>query len=141
MSNRTKYSYHISITCYLSYKGFHFFVPIGHHIHIRKTIESMEITRSYTPVLGSLQPLLIDDGKIHLLIKHYEDGALTPLIKSKDIGETVEISDHVGVFDPSILESKSQLILLAAGTGFTPMAKLIQKFLAIKKAEEGVVRK
>ena len=40
------------------------------------------------------------------------------------------ICDHIGTFNENTaLEGVSQLILLAAGTGFTPMARLIQRFV------------
>lgn len=41
------------------------------------------------------------------------------------LGESLKISDPEGKFDVSRLSSIQQLILLAAGTGFTPMAKVI----------------
>lgn len=61
-------------------------MPIGHHVHIRGQVESMEVVRSYTPVLNSLEPMIIDDGTLNLLIKTYNDGALTPVIKNTEIG-------------------------------------------------------
>ena len=111
----------------------------------------MEVVRSYTPVLNSLEPMIIDDGTLNLLIKTYNDGALTPVIKNTEIGNkhskkwkntllnffkfsgsTLSISDHTGSFDSAnILPNLCQLHLLAAGTGFTPMAKLIQSCLVM----------
>lgn len=37
----------------------------------------------------------------------------------------------VGKFDSRVLDSVHQLIMLAAGTGFTPMPKVLQKFLLL----------
>jgi NAD(P)H-flavin reductase len=125
-------------------------------VQIKVAVEDVDIIRCYTPVLESLEPFLIDDGSLHLLVKTYEKGMLTPEIKRMRIsgsnqvqsaiisilhvsqctyaGETLLVSDHLGSFFPTInLDSVSQLILLAAGTGFSPMAKLIQTFLALPR--------
>eukprot|EP00094_Tigriopus_californicus_P007906 TCALIF_07610-PA protein Name:"Similar to cyb5r4 Cytochrome b5 reductase 4 (Danio rerio)" AED:0.08 eAED:0.08 QI:276/0.71/0.75/1/0.71/0.75/8/43/588 len=113
----------------------HFFVPVGHHIHTKCLVEGMEIVRSYTPILANLDPFLIDDGKLHFLIKTYSHGALTPMLKALEKGQTIPISDHTGSFDiHTAFQDVRQLILVAAGTGFTPMAKLLQQFL-VKKHE------
>lgn len=72
----------------------HFFVPVGHHIHTKCLVEGMEIVRSYTPILANLDPFLIDDGKLHLLIKTYSDGALTPKLKALEKGELIRFVLH-----------------------------------------------
>ena len=47
----------------------------------------MEIVRSYTVVLSSLDPNEEDSGRnIHLIIKTYDNGAITPKIKALKIG-------------------------------------------------------
>ena len=115
---------------------FHFYVPVGHHVMLQGDVEGMEIARSYTPVLNNLNPLAIDRGDLHLIIKTYENGALTPYIKALEIGQEILVSDHSGDFDcHSDWRSVKQLVMLVAGTGFTPMAKLIQHFLNSKGPE------
>ena len=47
------------------------------------------------------------------------------------MGFTVRISDHMGKFNPKELSDVNHLILLAAGTGFTPMAKLTTSYLRL----------
>ena len=47
------------------------------------------------------------------------------------VGFTIRISDHMGKFNPLAFKDVNHLILLAAGTGFTPMAKLTTSFLRL----------
>ncbi|XP_013414778.1 cytochrome b5 reductase 4 [Lingula anatina] len=110
-------------------------VPIGHHVHIKANIEGMSIVRSYTPVTASLQykvpPQLedIQDEIIYLMIKIYPGGALTPAIDRLVEGSKVLVSNYEGNYQESHMRDCSHLILLAAGTGFTPMVKIIYKNL------------
>ncbi len=50
---------------------------------------------------------------------------MNPLI----LGDSLEVSNHDGNFTTSQLESSSHVIMFAAGTGFTPMAGLINAAL------------
>lgn len=69
-------------------QGFHFFVPVGHHVNLKGEIEDIELIRSYTPVWNGLEPDLADDGRLHFLIKTYPDGAFTPLLQKMEIGKS-----------------------------------------------------
>ncbi|XP_067675177.1 cytochrome b5 reductase 4-like [Haliotis asinina] len=105
-------------------------VPLGYHVHIKHNVSGMELARSYTVVLPSLrsseQDILVDQGRVfYLMIKIYPDGALTPWIGGLSVGSTLEVSDIDGSFQSSQLEKSTQLILMAAGTGFTPMVRLL----------------
>ncbi len=60
-------------------------MPTGHHVRIQADVEGMDIVRSYTPVMNTLASTE-HDGKLHLLIKIYQDGALTSQIKKVDLG-------------------------------------------------------
>jgi len=105
-------------------------VPPGFHIRIKKDIEDMEICRSYTVVppslLASKQDTRVYFGNFfYLMIKIYPSGALTPKIGQLKEGDSLEISNPEGTFDRQKLQDATQVIMLAAGTGFTPMAALI----------------
>lgn len=125
----------------LDNQGFHFFVPTGHHVRIQADVEGMDIVRSYTPVFKSFaaaQDDVDDEGGIHLLYKTYPDGAMTSgHLRHVQVGFTVRISDHMGKFNPLALSDVNHLILIAAGTGFTPMAKLTTTYLSTSKPSSG----
>ena len=52
------------------------------------------------------------------------------------IGNSISISDYEGTFDETRLTKYSHLIMLAAGTGFTPMVRLLQYCLVEQKESE-----
>lgn len=77
-------------------------VPIGQHVYLKLTIAGTEIVKPYTPVSHSLlfksmEPVLPNDKYIYFLIKIYPAGLFTPEL------------DHLQI----------------AGTGFTPMVKIL----------------
>nr|KAF6504536.1 cytochrome b5 reductase 4 [Rousettus aegyptiacus] len=87
----------------------HLQVPIGQHVYLKLTITGTEIVKPYTPVSDSLlsefkEPVLPNNKYIYFLIKIYPAGLFTPEL------------DHLQIED---------LFLLAAGTGFTPMIKIL----------------
>ncbi|XP_076076917.1 cytochrome b5 reductase 4-like isoform X2 [Mytilus galloprovincialis] len=109
-------------------------VPLGHHVHVQHNISGMTIARSYTAVIKSLLPDKQDDrlgSVIYLMIKIYKDGALTPWIGSLSPGDTIDISYPEGTFKEERLKDVTDLVLYAAGTGFTPMIKLIYHCLHV----------
>ncbi|XP_067882975.1 cytochrome b5 reductase 4 [Heterodontus francisci] len=115
--------------------GCHLTIPVGQHIYLKSSVQDVEVVRPYTPVLPSLYPEPKDDGhtctNMYLMIKIYPDGLLTPLIDKLQIGDYVSVSSPEGNFKCSQLEGITELILLAAGTGFTPMIKIINFTLKI----------
>lgn len=108
--------------------------PIGYHTIIRSDISGIEVQRSYTVALHTLDQTLeersVDSGRIlYFMIKHYDDGALTPFIKNLQLKSTIEMSDCLGTFKSSVLKGKTKLHMIAAGTGLTPMIRLINSCL------------
>lgn len=109
-------------------------VPLGHHVHVRHNISGMEITRSYTAVIKSLFPDNQDERLghvIYLMIKFYNDGALTPWIGTLAPGDGIDISYPEGVFKEESLTDVTDLVMFAAGTGFTPMVRIIYHCLHV----------
>lgn len=105
-------------------------VPVGYHVHIRHSVEGVEVVRSYTVVLPSLSSNTTDsrlrEGRvIHLMIKIYNDGALTPWLGSLKPRDKISVSSCEGNFSISRLQECSSLVMFAAGTGFTPMVRLM----------------
>ncbi|XP_067841044.1 cytochrome b5 reductase 4 isoform X2 [Heptranchias perlo] len=128
-------TYDTRLLCFQLPPGCHMTIPVGQHIYLKSSIQDVEVVRPYTPVLPSLYPEPKDDShactNIYLMMKIYPDGLLTPLIDKLQIGDCVSVSSPEGNFKRSQLEEITELILLAAGTGFTPMIKLISFTLKI----------
>ncbi|XP_060076231.1 cytochrome b5 reductase 4-like, partial [Ylistrum balloti] len=110
-------------------------VPVGYHVHIRHQVEDVMVVRSYTLVQPALDSKITDhrlsQGKVfYLMIKIYKDGVFTPWIDSLKPGDTIEVSQYDGDFRESRLAGQGDLVMYAAGTGFTPMVSLINHCLS-----------
>ncbi|XP_054578183.1 cytochrome b5 reductase 4 isoform X5 [Eptesicus fuscus] len=108
----------------------HLQVPIGQHVYLKLTITGTEIVKPYTPVSDSLlsefkEPVIPNNKYIYFLIKIYPAGLFTPELDHLQIGDFVSISNPEGNFKISQLQELEDLFLLAAGTGFTPMVKIL----------------
>ncbi|KAJ8411432.1 hypothetical protein AAFF_G00162400 [Aldrovandia affinis] len=124
--------------------GTHMQVPVGRHVYLRAPIQGSDVVKPYTPVDRTLIPDPQDCTEsehtdIFLMIKIYPDGALTPHLNTLNIGDCVSLSGPEGTFTLRPLRDVTHLYLLAAGTGFTPMARLIRLALldlgALRKAK------
>ncbi|CAF0908594.1 unnamed protein product [Adineta steineri] len=111
--------------------------PIGYHIRLRQSKDGILIVKPYTVVdkLNSEQNLS-SDQTIELLIKHYTDRTMTPMLQKLNIGDTIEMSSFEGTFDYTKINTCKTLILVAAGTGLTPMFRIIN--YVIKQTENQV---
>ncbi|XP_074253829.1 cytochrome b5 reductase 4 isoform X2 [Saimiri boliviensis] len=108
----------------------HLQVPIGQHVYLKLPITGTEIVKPYTPVSGSLfsefkEPVLPNNKYIYFLIKIYPTGLFTPELDRLQIGDFVSVSSPEGTFKISEFQELEDLFLLAAGTGFTPMVKIL----------------
>ncbi|KAM4735856.1 cytochrome b5 reductase 4 isoform 2-T2 [Anableps anableps] len=111
-------------------------VPVGKHIYLKALIEGTEIVRPYTPVdqnLVASSPPSSHESDLYLMIKVYPDGVFTPYLNSLQIGENISIGGPEGTFSLRPLRDATHLYLLAAGTGFTPMVRLIS--LALQEVD------
>ncbi|XP_076653578.1 cytochrome b5 reductase 4 isoform X2 [Halictus rubicundus] len=109
-------------------------VPIGRHLQARMNVMGVEITRSYTPVPPCLHP---DDMApnyksdcVCLMIKKYQNGALSPSITGLQAGQTLVLSNALGAFVVESFDRYSVIHMLAGGTGLTAMLGIIQRALA-----------
>ncbi|XP_075410933.1 cytochrome b5 reductase 4 isoform X2 [Tenrec ecaudatus] len=108
----------------------HLQVPTGQHVYLKLTITGTEIVKPYTPVSESLlseaqEPVLSNNKCIYFLIKIYPAGLFTPQLDHLQIGDNISVSNPEGSFQKSQMEELEDLFLLAAGTGFTPMVKIL----------------
>ncbi|XP_007249641.2 cytochrome b5 reductase 4 isoform X1 [Astyanax mexicanus] len=114
--------------CFQLPPGTHMHIPMGRHVYLKASIQGSDIVKPYTPVDEVLRPLKNSNTtstNIYFMIKVYPDGVFTPYLDNLDIGASVSISSPDGSFTVRSLRDVTHLYLLAAGTGFTPMARLL----------------
>uniref|UniRef100_A0A8C6S9L7 Cytochrome b5 reductase 4 n=1 Tax=Neogobius melanostomus TaxID=47308 RepID=A0A8C6S9L7_9GOBI len=106
-------------------------VPVGKHVYLKTNIQDAEVVRPYTPVDRTLwtPPDSAQDPDLYLMVKVYPDGLFTPHLHSIHPGGSVSVSGPEGSFSLRPLRDVTHLFLVAAGTGFTPMARLIDTAL------------
>ncbi|XP_059470303.1 cytochrome b5 reductase 4 isoform X2 [Neocloeon triangulifer] len=108
-----------------------FTVPVGHHFRVQTNIQGVIVARSYTPIVPSLKSSMYDCDSIYLMVKSYPDGALSSVLCKLEVEQKcMEVSRPVGNFDVRCLNETSRLFLVAAGTGITPMIRVIVHILA-----------
>ncbi|KAK4446743.1 YWTD domain-containing protein [Podospora aff. communis PSN243] len=95
-------------------------LPTGQHVALRATIDGKSISRSYTPVSNNS-----DLGRIELLIKVYDQGAMTQYLASMSVGQTIDIRGPKGAMQYS-RKYATKIGMIAGGTGITPMYQLIR---------------
>ncbi|KAI5712245.1 hypothetical protein M8J75_006922 [Diaphorina citri] len=102
-----------------------FYVPVGHHVFIKFIVNDVDISKPYTPVEPLQAAPLSYSNTLTFLIKSYEDGLLSPLLCGLREGQELEVSSPEGKFDVGLIGKRNKLVLLAAGTGLTPMIPVI----------------
>ncbi|XP_030638341.1 cytochrome b5 reductase 4 [Chanos chanos] len=118
-------------------------VPVGRHVYLKASIEGNDVVKPYTPVQETLMPSTHSTEEmgsdIFLMIKVYPNGTFTQYLNSLHIGDSLSISGPEGPFSLRLLRDVTHLYLLAAGTGFTPMARLLhlalQDLASIRKTK------
>uniref|UniRef100_A0A1I8ISH9 Cytochrome b5 heme-binding domain-containing protein n=1 Tax=Macrostomum lignano TaxID=282301 RepID=A0A1I8ISH9_9PLAT len=118
--------------------------PIGWHVYCETTpVEGegdgeMAVRRAYTPVamgndeaVDGLQEVWQPKAtaELALVIKFYEGGAFTDWLRRRLPGDTIQVSLPDGKFSFDSVMHYDCLVLIAAGTGVTPMVNLTLAFL------------
>ncbi|XP_011501979.1 PREDICTED: NADH-cytochrome b5 reductase 3 isoform X2 [Ceratosolen solmsi marchali] len=127
-------------------------LPIGQHVHLTANVNGEVVIRAYTPVTSD-----DDHGHVDLIIKVYfknvhpkfpEGGKMSQHLESLQIGDTVDFRGPTGRLvyngrgqffikllrkEPPVNYSVNKLVMIAGGTGITPMLQLIR---AITKDSE-----
>lgn len=94
------------------------------------------MVKPYTVVSESLfQESSKYENQICLMIKHYNDGEFTSKLKKLPIGSKIEISNYRGLFNKDILSNCCNLHLICAGSGLTPMIRILIKALTMENIE------
>lgn len=128
--SKTEVTHDTKLFCFMLPKSTHLQVPIGQHVYLKQIIAGTEVVKPYTPLLPFLpldfkEPFCQDGVHIYLMIKIYSCGLFTQALDHLQIGDDISVSNPEGNFKKSQVEAVEDLFLLAAGTGFTPMVKLL----------------
>uniref|UniRef100_A0A8C5U3V6 Cytochrome b5 reductase 4 n=1 Tax=Malurus cyaneus samueli TaxID=2593467 RepID=A0A8C5U3V6_9PASS len=128
--SKTEVTHDTKLFCLMLPKGTHLHVPIGQHVYLKQIIAGTEVVKPYTPVLPFLplnfqEPSHHDGVHIYLMIKIYSHGLFTQALDHLQIGDYISVSNPEGNFKKSQVQTSEDLLLLAGGTGFTPMVKLL----------------
>ncbi|KAJ8950590.1 hypothetical protein NQ314_007815, partial [Rhamnusium bicolor] len=90
---------------------------------------SQEMSRSYTPVPQSLfTGLALNEpctDSLCLMIKRYENGNVSKFLTDREKSDVIHVTKPIGDFELIRIEKKESFVLLAAGTGITPMMTLL----------------
>ncbi|XP_001601440.1 NADH-cytochrome b5 reductase 2 isoform X1 [Nasonia vitripennis] len=120
-------------------------LPIGQHVHLTAKVNEEVIIRAYTPVSSD-----DDKGHVDLVVKVYfknvhpkfpEGGKMSQHLESLKVGETVDFRGPSGRLmykgrgsfsikilrkEPPVEYNVSKVVMIAGGTGITPMLQLIR---------------
>nr|CAI5823764.1 unnamed protein product [Callosobruchus analis] len=113
-----------------STEGKRIVTPIGKHVRLFASVDGVECSRSYTPVpqtvfTSCLSTNVASTDIICFAIKCYPTGNMSDHLTDRDKGDIVYITRPFGDFELSRLERRDGFVMLAAGTGITPMLGLI----------------
>ncbi|XP_054269559.1 cytochrome b5 reductase 4-like [Macrosteles quadrilineatus] len=102
-------------------------IPVGHHVTVKAVVNEGEeaVLRPYTPVTSLAGINIPPVNTVRLLVKRYSEGRLSAWLTSRPLGARVSLSIPQGSFSLTPLRGKTDLVLVAAGTGITPMVSLI----------------
>ncbi|XP_031431614.1 cytochrome b5 reductase 4 [Clupea harengus] len=128
--SKTDVTHDTKLICLQLPPGTHMHVPVGRHVYLRASVQDSEVVKPYTPVEHTLlpeSPPTEEDeaSRLFIMLKVYPNGVLSPHIDRLNIGDSLSVSSPEGPFSLRLLRDITHLYLLAAGTGFTPMARLI----------------
>ncbi|XP_053557171.1 cytochrome b5 reductase 4-like [Bombina bombina] len=132
--SKTDINHNTKLFCFELPQGCHLHVPVGYHVYLKLNISGTDIVKPYTPVLSSLLPDTLSsqcntEKCIYMMIKMYPNGSFTPHIDHLEIGDYIYLSNPQGDFQKSKVAMLEDVFLLAAGTGLTPMVKLLMHIL------------
>jgi NAD(P)H-flavin reductase len=97
---------------------FHLFIPAAHHISIQHP-QKLKTFRPYTPIC-------VKDRTVEFLIKHYENGVMSSYLAGLNVNDRVKCCGPFGSYE---IQEHPQILMIAAGTGITPMLSILKHAL------------
>ncbi|KAI9271801.1 hypothetical protein BDA99DRAFT_433348 [Phascolomyces articulosus] len=85
--------------------------------------DNIQVMRSYTPINDPFH-----DGHVDLIIKRYQQGSISKMLARTQLHEKVFVRGPIEEY-PYEPNSKSEIGMIAGGTGITPMYQLIKSVL------------
>ncbi|KAL0490502.1 NADH-cytochrome b5 reductase [Acrasis kona] len=99
-------------------------VPPGHHMLLKAKTSMFTTIRPYSPVNMNNKT-----GVLEFIVKKYNNGKMSSFMHDcLSVGDEMEIKGPIGEFDYKA-NSYKHIILLAGGTGITPIANVITSVL------------
>lgn len=104
----------------------------GQYLTLRTTINGEDVRRSYSICSG------VNDGELRVAIKKVENGVFSSwAMASLKKGETLDVMTPMGTFTSEInAEQKKRYLLVAAGSGITPMMSIARSVLTTEPKSE-----
>lgn len=103
------------------------FVP-GQYLNFKVTVDGEEIRRSYSLCSAP------SEGEWRIAVKQIENGKFSNFSKTLKVNDTIEVSTPLGNFTAPINETNAkEYLLVAAGSGITPVMSLAKEILKTEK--------
>ena len=94
----------------------------GQHINLGVEVDGRRLSRSYSPTR-------LDDGTLAITVKTVAGGAVSQhLAHAAQVGDVFELGQAFGEMTLPSLSADARLLLLAAGSGITPMRALLRQW-------------
>ncbi|KAG2227532.1 hypothetical protein INT45_002217 [Circinella minor] len=85
--------------------------------------DNIQVMRSYTPINDPFK-----EGHVDLLIKRYQQGSISKMLTRAQLGDQIFVRGPIEEY-PYQPNSKTEIGMIAGGTGITPMYQLIKHVL------------
>uniref|UniRef100_A0A914YDZ1 FAD-binding FR-type domain-containing protein n=1 Tax=Panagrolaimus superbus TaxID=310955 RepID=A0A914YDZ1_9BILA len=115
-------------------EGLHMPIPIGHHCLMRLP-NGLDLYRPFTPI--SYKNSVCEElcpAEYKFFIKIYSEGKFTKDLSTAIERDTIELSEPIGRKNiKRLIEISSNILLLSAGTGITPMINIMEHGRKLRK--------
>jgi NAD(P)H-flavin reductase len=99
---------------------FNLFIPPAYHISIQHP-QKLKTFRPYTPVSAN-------GRTVEFLIKKYENGVMSSYLAGLNVSDRVKCCGPFGSYE---IQEHPQILMIAAGTGITPMLSILKHALEV----------